>query len=186
MLPSATIAPPGHWTPSSPCAGAVSRPEPDCEHLQGWVPSFTPESPVPLTAAAMYVGGLIAYVQWSRGRCGFRESSERRDIASLLEVKCGKACGIPLINPKLGRRLLYLDSVHFQKSPRLICKVPHMIGGRLCACVLCGGLFSSRLSHVNKFLPFRCRAHPSLLANDCVSSAAGVPPGLGRPGTTAK
>lgn len=81
------------------------------------------------------------------GGChGFGESSMRNDTAPLLEVQCGKPIGIPLINSKSGHRLLYLDTVHFQKPPRLICKAPHMSCGRLCACVLCVGLFSSRLS----------------------------------------
>lgn len=47
-----------------------------------------------------------------------------------------------------------------------------------CACVLCvcmcavGGLFSSRLFHVNKFLPFRLRPHPPLLSL-CVQGCGG-------------
>ena len=113
---------------------------------------------------------------------GFGESSVRSDTAPLLEVKCGKPIEIPLINSKSGHRLLYLDTVHFQKPPRLTCKAPHMSCGGLCACVMCVGLFSSRLFHVNKSLPFRCRAHPARSANDCKFSPAGALSGLGGSG----
>ena len=173
---------PASWLPSVLSSATPTPPATGHFHPTAWVSCFSPRTRLWMPPGS----DSLLYTYISRAPpsiChGFGESSVRSDTAPLLEVKCRKPIEIPWINSKSGHRLLYLDTVHFQKPPRLICKAPHMSCGGLCACVLCVGLFSSRLFHVNKSLPFRCRAHPASSANDCKFSAAGALSGLGGSG----
>ena len=162
------------WSPSQACISApfcavFCHPRSPCHwtpHPTAWVSHFSPRTRLGMPPGS----GSLLFTCISRAPpsiChGFGESSIRSDTAPLLEVRCRKPIGIPLINSKSGHRLLYLDTVHFQKSPHLICKEPRVSCGGLCVCILCVGLFSSRLFHVNKSLPFRCQAHPAHSAND--------------------